>query len=312
MIESIDGKGRLINYIPKKTFSKSFFETKKFGDFYFNRQNEDFRIGKGDISVFTKDFSKFYDKIDKITFEEDLEKTINFIEKTEFLQLVSIFPTNKIVVDIDYTDIRKGLNRNYELNRTSKRCLCGKVETVDFEKVLSKEILKKFTECGNYTTNHIEFMKDYKGYNIFFNISSNDTRKNVIKNYILKNRDLFTNTNEIKPNTVIIPIELCEELFPEIQDFSDVLNKLNKNIGDMEVWSNPHNEDIIIFKNEYLDEEIDTNQKNGLVFIPHILFAKNINEDNKSEFYNPNKYTFIYNLIEVGFFVTSNYLTLYK
>jgi hypothetical protein len=314
MIESIDGKGKLINYIPKKTFNKSFFETKKFGDFYFNRQNEDFRIGKGDISVFMKYNSNLYDKVDKITFEEDLEKTIEFLEKTEFLQLVSIFPTNKQVIDIDYTDVRKGLNSNYELNRTSKRCQCGKVETVDFEKVLSKEILKAFSDSGKHTLNNTQYdiLEEYKGYgnNYWFNkyLDLDDTRENGIKNYILKISDLSTSVNKIKPNTIIIPTELCEVLFPDIQYFSNVLKKLNKNIGDMEVWSNPHNDDIIMFKKLYTQEIIE----NSYVFTPHILFAKNINEDTESEFYNPNKYTFIYNLIEVGFFTASNYLTLYK
>ena len=314
MITGIGSRGRVLNYVPKKVLIKSFFKNKKFGDFYYKRQTEDFVLNKKAISFRDKHFDNFINKVEKITYSEDIEKTVNFLDNTEFLQLVSVYPYNDDVIDISHSDIRYGIDGDLELKTSTKRIQCGKIETVDFETILSKEILNRFVRYGKMTANASKILKDFKGYknDIFY---GGKTALEVL-DYIMKYKDSFLEYQnyDIIPNTLILPIDICELLFVDIPKYSHVLQKLNRNICGLNVWSNPHTDDIIFFENEYKEDEIFNGDvaKNTLLFTPHILFAKYINEDINSGFYNPNKYQHSYTLTDIGFSYSNNFFTLYK
>lgn len=306
--------------IPKESLKKEFFNDKKHGEFYYKRCTEDVNLIDESPDIIFERGEDFKEILNEKIIEEDIEKTINFLNNTEYLNLVNIHPTSKEVLKVLHKDNR--MERGIISTNYSNLNLCiGQVETANFNEVLSKEIFNLINKLGlsSYST----IMKNYSGY-LWENMQ---TYKENILDTIEWGMNVM-NTDNIHPNIILLPIEVYNKLFGSLNKKVDVLKKTTKYIAEMEVWIQPYNEDIILYKNEYLNEEFNIKKLKGcLLFSPFSLFGKLKNNKikqksiydgivpdkyEKNNFTEKNKYIHLYNLRDIGYFTKCNFLTLYK
>lgn len=301
---------------PKETLPKEFFDNKKYGDFFYQRLINDINLQDDfDIILHDKDYKEVFSRK---TIEEDIEKSINFLNNNKYLELIYTKPTNKEVLNILFKDNRmdRGIIQS---NFTTRKTQVGRIETSNIDIVFSKEIVDKMISYASKISPYDYWLsKNFKGYSEkYYNYSEKET----ITHYIDWAIDVMNHANYIHPNTLLLPKDVYKLFFDEDIENITFLTKSKFKLFEMDVWINPHNTDIILYKNGY-----DDIFESSLLFSPFYLFGKQI-EDNiilpkdikgndKYEDYNStysnDKYIHSYSLVELGFNTKKNFMVLYK
>ena len=257
---------------PLKKLPESFFKNKKYGEFYYNKyQNDKDLFSEHYEFIFKKD--NFVDQpLTNRTYIEDVEKALDFLNNTELLELVDVKPILK-----DYIDIMLlGNGYVYEKCKNIKtnkyypyRYMAGRYDSSRIEEVLSKEINNILISSIDFDELNINNALNRHMYNL------EDIKRSV------ETEAYYMNNNyNINPTHILIPSEIFSEIYENKSYFKDdeaILTKTDKTIFDIPVWNNPHCNHIILYHKSNTSD-------NKLYFMPQLLFAKKEDEKETKKF----------------------------